>query len=130
MAKRKKRLSDISSHLQKLYEDKCGGLIPDSVFQGLMSNFVTEQQELEAQLAQTKAKHHEQSCTDHEIGKWLQMIEGYMEIKELDRATVMALIESITIHESTKVTGKRTQEVGIVYRFIGNLLDNAKEGTA
>lgn len=53
-----------------------------------------------------------------------------MEIKELDRQTVMELIESITISEATKETGKRTQEITIQYRFIGNLLADAKEDIA
>ena len=55
------------------------------------------------------------------------MIGQYMEIKNLDRPTVMELIESITISEATKKTGKRTQEIAINYRFIGNLLSNANE---
>ena len=62
-----------------------------------------------------------QECTENEIGKWLRLISQYMEIKELDRQTVMELIESITISEATKETGKRTQEITIQYRFIGNL---------
>ena len=43
---------------------------------------------------------------------------------------VMELIESITISEATKETGKRTQEITIQYRFIGNLLTDAKEDIA
>jgi hypothetical protein len=53
-----------------------------------------------------------------------------MEIAELDRQTVMELIESITISEGSRETGKRTQEITIQYRFIGNLLADAKEDIA
>ena len=62
--------------------------------------------------------------------KWLRLISQYMEIKELDRQTVMELIENITISEGNHENGKRTQEITIQYRFIGNLLDYAKEDIA
>ncbi|HEY5467447.1 MAG TPA: DUF4368 domain-containing protein [Clostridia bacterium] len=69
-------------------------------------------------------------CSEFEIERWLQLIGQYMEIKDLDRPTVMELIESITISEASKATGKRTQEITIQYRFIGNLLANTKEDIA
>jgi len=53
-----------------------------------------------------------------------------MEIEDLDRPTVMELIESITISEASKATGKRTQEITIKYRFIGNLLAETKKDIA
>ena len=59
------------------------------------------------------------------------LLEGlnsqHMEIKDLDRPTVLEMIESITISEARKVNGKRHQNITINYRFIGNLLGNAKE---
>ena len=51
-------------------------------------------------------------------------------ITELDRPTLMELIETITIGEAVKKDGHRVQEISIQYRFIGNLLADAKEGTA
>ena len=42
----------------------------------------------------------------------------------------MELIESVTISESNHEGSKRTQEITIEYRFIGNLLDYAKEDIA
>jgi len=34
---------------------------------------------------------------------------------------VNELIERIVIHEAQKIDGKRTQQVDIFYRFVGNL---------
>ena len=48
----------------------------------------------------------------------------------LHRPTVMELIESITISEASKETGKRTREITIKYRFIGNLLAETKKDIA
>lgn len=53
-----------------------------------------------------------------------------MEITELDRPTVMELIETITIGEAVKKKWPPVQEISIQYRFIGNLLADAKEDIA
>ena len=42
----------------------------------------------------------------------------------------MGLIENITVSERTKQYGRNTQELEIEYRFIKNLLTNAKEDIA
>ena len=64
------------------------------------------------------------------VDEWLRLIAGYMEIIAIDRPTVMELIETITIGEAVKTDGHRVQEISIQYRFIGNLLADAKEDIA
>lgn len=120
----------ISSNLKSLYEDKCLGKLPESVFQSLMSDFISEQSALEHKLQDLRGQQGNRECTENEIGKWLRLISRYMEITELDRQTVTERIDSITISEASRESGKRTQEITIQYRFIGNLLDDAKEGIA
>ena len=68
--------------------------------------------------------------TSSGIDDWLALVGGYAELKTLDRATVVGLIESITVSERTKTYGRQTQELEIVYRFIGNLLNKPKEDIA
>jgi len=124
------RLTAIAANIKSLYEDKCLGKLPENIFQTLLLDFIAEQSSLEDKLQTLRQQLNNQECTEHEIGKWLKLISQYMEIKELDRQTVMELIESISISEATKETGKRTQEITIQYRFIGNLLADAKEDIA
>jgi len=69
-------------------------------------------------------------CTENEIEKWLRLISQHLEITELDRRTVSELIDSITISEANREGRKRTQEITIQYRFIGNLLGYANEDIA
>ena len=68
--------------------------------------------------------------TSGDIEDWLSLVGSYQKIDTLDRDTVMGLIESITVSERIKVNGKQTQELEIQYRFIGNLLTDAKEDIA
>jgi len=124
------RLAVISSNIKSLYDDKCLGKLPESIFKILLSSYILEQTDLEDKLQTIQQQLNNRECSELEIERWLQLIGQYMEIKDLDRPTVMELIESITISEASKATGKRTQEITIQYRFIGNLLANTKEDIA
>jgi hypothetical protein len=67
---------------------------------------------------------------DGEIDDWLSLIISYTELETLDRDMVTGLIENITVSERTKQYGRNAQEIEIEYRFIKNLLTNAKEDIA
>jgi hypothetical protein len=123
-------LASVASALKSLYEDKCAGKIPETVFLNLMSGFAEEQTAIEERLPQLRRKLDGIRETTGEIEDWLSLIGGYMKLETLDRATVTGLIESITVSERTKKYGRQTQEIEIQYRFIGNLLTDAKEGIA
>jgi len=124
------RLAVIASNIKHLYEDKCTGKLPEEVFQSLLLDYTSEQKELSSKLEQNRRALNQQQCTERDISDWLNLIVGYMELTTLDRITVMELIESIEIGEGKRENGRREQEISIRYRFIGNLLDNAKEDIA
>lgn len=124
------RLAVIASNIKHLYEDKCTGKLPEDVFQSLLLDYTGEQKELSSKLEQNRRALDRQQCTERDITDWLNLIAGYMELTTLDRITVMELIESIEIGEGKRENGRREQEISIRYRFIGNLLDNAKEDIA
>jgi hypothetical protein len=113
-----------------LYEDKCTGKIPETVFLNLMSDFTKEQTEIEERLPQLRRELDGIQETTGEIDDWLSLIISYMELGTLDRATVTGLIENIIVYERVKEDGKQTQELEIEYRFIRNLLTDDKEDIA
>lgn len=124
------RMTVIASTLKSLYEDKCAGKMPETVFQSLMNDFVKEQTALEERLPHLRRELNGIQETTGDIEGWLSLIGEYFELETLDRATVTELIESITVYERVKQNGKHTQELEIEYRFIGNLLQGAKEDIA
>jgi DNA invertase Pin-like site-specific DNA recombinase len=124
------RLTMITTTLKSLYEDKSTGKLPEVVFYDLMAGFVKEQAEIEKRLPCLRQRFEELRETTGEIEDWLSLVGSYMELESLDRAIVTGLIESITVSERVKQDGRQTQELEIQYRFIGSLLQNAKEDIA
>ena len=52
----KKRIAELDNFIKKLYEGNASGKIPDRQFEKLMAQYDTEQQELEARVAEIEAK--------------------------------------------------------------------------
>jgi len=124
------RLTVIASALKSLYEDKCGGKIPESVFLNLMDGFVKEQAEIEERLPRLRRELDGLQEMNGEVEDWLSMIGSCVDLDILDRATVTGLIESIAVSERVKQYGRQQQALEIAYRFIGNVSLDAKEDIA
>jgi len=115
----------IAANIKCLYEDKCLGKLPESIFGNLLTDFVREQATLDEKLPVLRHQIDTMTCNGADVKKWLDLIVQYQNIAQLDRSILMELIESITIGEGDRTTGKRTQDVTIRYRFIGDLGDTA-----
>ena len=124
------RLGVITSALKSLYEDKCSGKIPESVFLSLMDGFVKEQNEIEERLPCLCRELDGLQETVGEIEDWLSLIGSCVDIETLDRATVVGLIERVTVSERVKQYGRQQQELEITYRFINNISLETKEDIA
>ena len=92
-----------------------------------MADFTKEQDETEVRLPELRRELDSIRETAVEIEDWLSLVESYLKLETLDRAIVTGLIENITVSERVKIDGKQTQELEIKYRFVGNLLQEAKE---
>ena len=69
----------------------------------------------QAQLASTKEQ-------ENGVNKWIDLIKQFSSPTELTAEMLNTLIEKILVHEATKdADGNRTQEIEIVYRFVGKI---------
>ncbi len=120
-----KRLSELEKLIQNLYEDKCRGTIPQSVFQTLMQKYEAERAEKAAALPELEAKVRAQMENRKDAGKWAEMIRKYTEITELDEAILFELVERIEVGDAVIIDGQRVCDVKVYYRYVGNIDDAA-----
>ena len=117
-----KRLNELDNLLAKIYEDRLNEKITERNFSMLSQKYQQEQGELEtriealtAQLASTKEQ-------ENGVNKWIDLIKQFSSPTELTAEMLNTLIEKILVHEATKdADGNRTQEIEIVYRFVGKI---------
>lgn len=115
------RLSELERLMQNLYEDKCAGTIPQTVFQTLMHKYEAERAKKSEAIPELehKVKSYLENRTDAD--RWLTIIRQYTEITELDESILFELVDRIEVGETKKVGGQRICDLRVYYRYVGNV---------
>ena len=58
-------------------------------------------------------------ANEKSVDDWLDMIQDYAQLEELDRATLVRLIQKIEIGEKREVDGHIERDINIYYNFVG-----------
>ena len=78
--------------------------------------------ELETRIEALTAQLNSAKEQEDGIEKWIDLIKQFSSPVELTAEMLNTLIEKILVHEATKdANGNRTQEIEIVYRFVGKI---------
>jgi len=115
------RLCELSSLLQKLFEENATGRMSDANYEMLFRKYQDEQESLAPLVEELSDRLKVLDEAKDNSRKWIDLIAKYRDLKELDAEIVNELIEKIVIHQAEKIEGKRTQKVEIFYRFVGQI---------
>ena len=117
--KDKRRISEIDTMIERLYEDNVLGKIPDDRFSKMMGKYEAEQKTLVEAVA--KAEHSlkvfEQDKVDLRI--FLETIRKCTDINELTPEIVNRLIKRIEVHNSEKVDGRKRVKLDVYFTAAG-----------
>lgn len=122
--KAKKRIGELDTLLQKIYEDMVFGVISKERYMSMSENMEKELSALKARSNEISAALQENDNNRTNAEKFAGLIENYIGITELDYELVHTLIEKIYIHERENIDGKAVVKVDIYYRFIGSNADS------
>ena len=117
------RVQELEKLMQKLYEDKYSGVVPQTVFQTLMQRYEAERAQKAAAIPELEQKVNEQRENRHDADRWAEIIRRYTEITELDETILFELVERIEVGEATLVGKQRIRDVKVFYRYVGNVDD-------
>lgn len=115
------RLSELERLMQSLYEDKCNGSVPQSVFLTLMKKYETERAEKAVILPELESKVRVQRENTQDAGRWTDIISRYVEITALDEAILFELVDRIEVGNTQVIDGQRVCDIRVLYRYVGNV---------
>ena len=117
------RLKELERLMQNLYEDKCAGTIPQTVFQTLMRKYEAERAEKAEAVPELERRvtAHQENQTGAD--RWLEVIRRYTEITELDETILFELVDRIEVGDTRKVHGLGVCDIKVYYRYVGNVDD-------
>ena len=115
--KLKKRHSELSRLLRKLFEDHAAGLIQNENYTLFSGEYQSEQAEILQKLNVLDSKLEVQNNYQTNAEKLRENIRDYLHIGKLTPFMLNKLIESIEIGQAEIANGQTQQEIIIVWRF-------------
>ena len=115
------RLKELEAKFDRLYDDRLEGYISDKKFKELAVKCETEQDNLNARLAELTAQVGEQEDAELNVDRFIEMIHHYSEVTELNREILNRFIDKTVVGDKVKDETGCTQKITIFYRFLGDL---------
>lgn len=117
--KAQKRMGELNTLFCKLYEDNALGKITDQQFAFLTSNYDTEKIELAENVTVLENEINTEINRKSDAKRFVQIVNQYTDIQELDYEIVHAFIDRILVHALDKETN--TRKIEIIYNFVGKV---------
>ena len=117
LARAEKRIVELDGIFKHLYEDNISGKLTDERFIKLSGDYEDEQGTLKAMADKLRADIKEREKKKTDAKNFVAVTKKYTDLQELDATVLREFVERIYIHERDKQA--KTQEVSIVYNFIG-----------
>ena len=131
LAQAERRISDLDVLFQRIYEDNISGKLSDERFSKLSKSYEDEQRTLTEKAKALHAELDKEQAQAVNVAQFIALVKKYSEIDTLTPAIFNEFIERINVHAPDKSSGHRTQQIDIVYNFIGILpTPQAKEEAA
>ena len=115
------RNREIDEMFLSLYTDKAKGILTEQRFMKLTATLEQEQDANQKRLQDLLLMMRHSDEQENEVRTFIKEIRRYAAIEELDEAVLNRLISRILVGEVRKVDEKKTQEVRIVYNFVGEI---------
>ena len=118
LEKAKKRLADIDKLITRIYEDMVLGSLSQERYQKMLEGYEAEQAALNNEVIGLEDWVATREEMEDNVDQFLALVERYVDIPELTPTIVNEFIKKIIVHAPDKSSGKRTQEIRIIFNFL------------
>lgn len=132
LAQDEKRLAELDRLFMRLYEDNVSGKVSDQRYAAMSAAYEDEQAALQAEARALEKEIEVQERQLENLEQFVQRVHKYADLRELTPYALRELVKAIYIEAPDKSSGKRRQNIHIVYDLVGFIPLNElmKEGTA
>lgn len=115
LTKDEERIEVLEKMVLRLYEDMVAGRITEANFNLLLEKTQNEQAELRAKVEVGRKRLADEIRLAVDARQWIESIQEYRDITELDAATLNRLIKEIVVHET--IDSDKTRHISIEIHF-------------
>lgn len=119
LKKAEKRLEQLDKIISKLYEDRALEKISEERYISMNSKYDAEYIELSEREKHLKTELETADESLVNAYQFVDMVEKYIDIQELNARILNELIEKIVVHEKEIINGDKYQTIEIYYKYVG-----------
>ena len=127
IAKNERRIAELDTLFQSLYEDKVMGVLSAERFAQMSGGYEQEQVELKAKNVQLQSELDAFNADNSKADKFISLVQKYTRFEELTPVIINEFVDRVIIHEGVwseqseteRRKGTRSQEIEIYLKHIG-----------
>lgn len=126
LAQKKKRLAEIQKRIgeldtifQRIYEDNIIGKLSDERFMKMSKGYEDEQHTLQTEANEIQSELQQEEKKSVDVKRFLAIVKKYTDLTALTPEILREFIDKIIVHAPDKSSGRRLQEIEIIYNHIG-----------
>jgi hypothetical protein len=115
------RLDKLTRYIDKLYEDRVNGVIPDEFFKRSIQNYEKERIERQQAIETMQGKLSKAKKNSDNAATWTKVIKPHTSLEKLDAETLLRLIDRIIVGKPVTADGSRVCDIKVSYNYVGNV---------
>ena len=119
LAEAQKRIGELDTIFQRIYEDNIIGKLSDERFMKMSKGYEDEQHTLQAEADEIQSELQQEEKKSVDVKRFLAIVKKYTDLTELTPEILREFIDKIIVHAPDKSSGRRLQEIEIIYNHIG-----------
>lgn len=121
LEKHTRRIEELDTIIQRLYEDNIIGKLSDERFSKLSETYEKEQADLKGAVSRLAPVVQAEEEHTVNIQSFLKVVRKYTHPTELTPAMLREFVDKIVVHAPDKSSGHRVQRIDVHYNFIGEI---------
>ena len=121
LADAQKRIADLDTLVQKVYEDNALGKLPDARYLKLSAQYEQEQQEIAQLAAKLEREIETETAQMVDMDKFIVLADRYANLTELTAPIVNELISKIVVHSPEKRYSRKHVTIEVFFTYVGKI---------
>ena len=121
LSKAKKRIAEIDTLIQTIYEDNASGKLSDERYATLSRSYEEEQKTLKAAVPELQSFLETETDKTESLQRFIQKVKQITELKVLTPELIHEFVDKIVVYAPRHLDGKRVQLLDIYYSGVGIL---------
>lgn len=121
LSRAKKRIAEIDTLIQKIYEDNASGKLSDERYATLSLSYEEEQKTLKVAVPELQSFLETETDKTESLQRFIQKVKQITELKVLTPELIHEFVDKIVVYAPRYLDGKRVQLLDIYYSGVGIL---------